>query len=408
MTTETPAQPPAAEASSPPPVQPAPPTQRSTGGDPGTRGNQEPASLAKANVQALLQKAYARSAQGEREQDATSEPKPAPKAARAVDEAAPEAVQETQTKQDAPSPRPPAPARRTPSPRRASTMPEVRQEEPAAEAPAVASPEAQTPPEAQAAEAPTPPPEPEGLREEDFRTPAWRRAFAAQPGIRREVARIRNAADLSASQKTERLAERLAEGLQTAANQEWQEQQLANLRDQNPPAYAEYVRNREAAQRQDTDLAQRISNMIAEAFSVPADDPGFVDAGPREGETHEQGLQRFVDYMASKSPVLGERVKGAVTKREEALVQAHEKEIATLKAQHAKQMETAVERARARARAPFQANGGTGTVPRATGTGIRPAGAEEGNGRIQVPQRAPDIATVRGLIGQGYQQREQP
>ena len=131
-----------------------------------------------------------------------------------------------------------------------------------------------------------------------------------------------------------------------------------------------------------------------------AADPEFLEAGPQEGDDHETGLQRFVSFTSKKSPILRQLVQEAVTTREQEVTARYEARIKDLQERHKTALEAAVERARGQARNPF---GGTRPPPRTNGTGQRPVGEDES---LQVAQKAPDLSTVRGLIGMGYDQRK--
>ena len=213
------------------------------------------------------------------------------------------------------------------------------------------------------------------------------------------MGRIRADPNLSESRKAEQLAEKLSEGLQAADASEWRASEMRRLRDENPQAFIQQLRADEAEAEAGEQLALRITQMIAEAYEVDADDPDFLEAGPRDGDDRVEGLRRFVEFTTSKSPVFQARLREALTVQ----AQAHEKALADLKAQHKLDVEAAVERGRGQGRSPFGRNG---APPRSTGTGVVPVGQDEGPGGGPKPGMARGIADVRGLIGLGYQQRE--
>ena len=143
--------------------------------------------------------------------------------------------------------------------------------------------------------------------------------------------------------------------------------------------------------------------MIAEAYEVDADDPDFLEAGPREGDDRVEGLERFVDFTSPKSPVF----KTALTAALQEQAQAHERALADLRAQHKVDLEAADERGRAQARSPFGRNG---APPRSTGTGVLPVGQDnDGTGGQRAPAKAPTVASVRdALVGRGTSSASRP
>ena len=174
------------------------------------------------------------------------------------------------------------------------------------------------------------------------------------------MGRIRADPNLSASRKAEALAEKLSEGLQAADASEWRAQQMRQLRDENPQAFIQQLRADEAEAEASEQLAQRITQMIAEAYEVDVADPDFLEAGPREGDDRVEGLKRFVEFTAKKSPVFQTALRDAL----QAQAQSHEKALADLKAQHKLDVEAAVERGRGQAGAP---SGATAPRPGAPG-----------------------------------------
>lgn len=306
---------------------------------------------------------------------------PAPAAPAAVDEPPTEGVQK------APTPTPPRPASPRPPAADAKAKPDAPTEPGAAPE---ASPSSATPEQATQAPAPQAP-------AEEFASERWQRAFRAQPGLRREVARLRADPSLTPAALAEKLSEKLSEGVQAADAEDWRVEQMRQLRRDNPQAYAQQMELEEQEARAAHDLSVRISSMIATAFDVDADDPDYLKAGPEPGEDEAAGLAKFVEYMATKSPKLTGRVDGAL----QAERAKHAEAIAALKAQHKLDLQAAEERGRARGRSPW--GSGQAPAPRANGNGVVPIGEQTGT---TVPARAPDVATVRGLIGLGYQQRE--
>jgi len=302
----------------------------------------------------------------------------------AVDAPPDEGVEQTPT-QATPRPAPPAKA--------PAAKPPAEPGSPPPESPPSPAPEADT------ADAPPTAPQAEQGLPEEFKSARWLRAFQAEPGLRRTVGRIRADPNLSASRKAEALAEKLSEGLQAADASEWRAQQMRQLREENPQAFIQQLRADEAEAEASEQLAQRITQMIAEAYEVDPADPDFLEAGPREGDDRVEGLKRFVEFTAKKSPVFQTALRDAL----QAQAQAHEKALADLKAQHKLDVEAAVERGRGQARSPYGRNG---APPRSTGTGVVPVGQDGGPGGGPRPGMARGIADVRGLIGLGYQQRE--
>jgi hypothetical protein len=214
------------------------------------------------------------------------------------------------------------------------------------------------------------------------------------------VARLRSDPQLTPIQLAEQLSEKLQEGLQVADQDDWRVEQLRQLRRDDPPAYARQMELEEQEAGATRDLSVRISAMIAQAFEVDADDPDYLAAGPDEGDDEATGLAKFVDYMATKSPKLTGKVGQALQEQ----AGKHAQAIAALKAQHKQDLEAAEERGRASGRSPWGRNGNGAPAPRSNGTGVVPIGEATGT---TVPARAPDVSTVRGLIGLGYQRREQ-
>ena len=214
------------------------------------------------------------------------------------------------------------------------------------------------------------------------------------------VGRISADPSLSATRKAAQLAEKLADGEKAADASEWRAQQMVQLRRENPQAYIQQVEADEAEAEASSQLALRITQMIAEAYGVDAEDPDFLEAGPRDGDDRVEGLRRFVDYTSKKSPVFQEALGAALT----AQAAEHAKTVEAMKAQHKLDVEAALERGRSQARSPYGRNG---APPRSNGTGVVPVGQDEGpGGGPKVPKKAPTVAGIRDLIGMGYQQRE--
>lgn len=405
----------------PPVAEAAPPGQPSTGGDL-SNGRPAPRAIDREGAQAVLRQAYGR--QREMQEGAPAEappeappraapapPAPPPadgrdargrflprppgqqaQAAGAVDAPPKPAVEKTPTQ---------APPRSTPA-----ATPDAPPAKPAAPPaqpggrPADAPPSPAVPDEAASEGAPASPQDAPDALPEEFRTARWQRAFQAEAGLRTTVRRIRNNASLSEAQKTAQIAEKLRDGEQAADARDWREQQMRRLRDDNPQAYIAQLKADEAEAEAGNQLALRITQMIAEAYEVDAEDPDFLEAGPRDGDDRVEGLRRFVEYTSKKSPIF----KTALTQALEAQGEAHAKEVEALKAQHKLDVEAALERGRSQARSPYGRNG---APPRSTGTGVVPVGQDEGpGGGPRVPAKAPTVAGIRDLIGMGYQQRE--
>jgi hypothetical protein len=321
-----------------------------------------------------------------------------PRDGQALDGAPPPAVQEAQT----PAPTAPAPPQGSPGraparPPREGARPEPTGRAAAPDAPASpAQAVPAEPPAPQEAPPPEAPAEPEAFRSEE-----WQRAFQAQPGLRRAVRGIQGDPNLSPTQKAERLSSKLTDALRVADAEAQRAQQMAWLRDNRPDDFIAQLRADEAAQETQRQLELRISHMIAEAYEIDPNDPEYLEAGARDGEDYATGLERFVDFTASKSPKFTKRLEAALA----AQAKAHQSEVEALRAQHKVDLEAARERGRAEGRSPF--GRGSLPAPRTNGQGVRPVGQDDGpGGGPQVPRRAPDVATYRGAIALGYQQRE--
>jgi hypothetical protein len=321
-----------------------------------------------------------------------------PRDGQALDGAPPSAVQEAQT----PAPTAPAPPQGSPGraparPPREGARPEPTGRAAAPDAPASpAQAVPAEPPAPQEAPPPEAPAEPEAFRSEE-----WQRAFQAQPGLRRAVRGIQGDPNLSPTQKAERLSTKLTDALRVADAEAERAQQMAWLRDNRPDDFIAQLRADEAAQETQRQLELRISHMIAEAYEIDPNDPDYLEAGARDGEDYATGLERFVDFTASKSPKFTKRLEAALA----AQAKAHQSEVEALRAQHKVDLEAARERGRAEGRSPF--GRGSLPAPRTNGSGVRPVGQDDGpGGGPQVPRRAPDVATYRGALALGYQQRE--
>jgi hypothetical protein len=198
------------------------------------------------------------------------------------------------------------------------------------------------------------------------------------------------------------LSEKLVESLEAVSTARARDAQIADFRRRDPTGYARWSEQQEAQAEEQRQLELRITRMIADAYGVDANDPDFLEAGPQDGDDGaEAGLQRFVSFTAKKSPVLSKLIEDTVAERTKSVSERYEARIKTLEERHKVALEAAVERARGQARNPY--GGSTRRPPRANGTGQRPVGEDDS---LQVPQKAPDAATVRGLIGMGYQRRE--
>ena len=417
-----------------PPAAPAAPAPRSTGGDL-TNGRPAPRPIERRDAQDVLRRAYAGALRepGQQQQQADAqagaqarppagrEEAPAPPAAPAapapavdqvagrergpdgrflpaaparaagrVDAAPAAGVQEAQ------QPAPAAGSRQTPPPATApaGTPRRAPPEAPEASAPAEPTPEpAAAAPDTGTAEPPAP----------DLASPAWQRAFAAQPGLRRTVDSIHKNPQLRAAQKADLLADKLTAALRVADANDLRAQQMQWLRDNRPNDFIAQLRAEEEQQRVQTDLEQRISAMIAEAYEIPADDPEFQGAGAGPDDDYATGLAKFVDVTSRRSPVVRRQVEQALAQQQA----EHAKEMAAVQAQHKLDVAAALERGRAQGRAPGRAGGVVQVQPRATGAGVRPVGQDDGpGGGPQVPRRVPDVGTYRGAFALGYQQRE--
>jgi len=414
-----------AVAQEPPQVEGAGPAQRSTGGDL-SRGRPEARPITRLSAQDVLRQAYGR--QAELQEQAQGAPRGAPREApREAPEPPREAPAQPQREgprergpdgrflpqaqprdqvdgapapavQETPTPAPTAPTPQRPPARPKAAAPEAASRVAAPDAPASSAPAPRQPAEPVPDE-PTAP-QTEAPREE-FRSEEWQRALQAQPGLRRAVRGIQGDPNLSPTQKAERLSTKLTEGLRLADAEALRAQQMTWLRDNRPTEFIEQLRADEEAQRQARDLELRISHMIAEAYEVDPTDPDYLEAGAREGEDYTTGLSRFVDYTSQKSPVFKRRLEEALAVQ----AKAHQTELEGLRAQHKLDLEAARERGRSEGRSPYGRNGTA--APRTQGNGVRPVGQDDGpDGGPQVPRKAPDIATYRGAIALGYQQRE--
>lgn len=384
------AQPQAPQTQTPPAQREAPPGQRSTGGERPQDAQPGSTPLNRETAQDLMRRAYKR----------TGRDAPAAKPADQVDESPQEGVQEAPTpasKADAPADatargrdasgrfqKAPAEARR-PTPEPPSPEPPVEAPD-AVVAPAAAAPEARP-----AEEAPG----------EDFRSERWQAAIADDPGLRRRAARISADPTLSPGRKAEMLSEKLLESVEGVRAEQVRAQQINDFRQRDPTGYTRWEQQQEAVAEQNRQLELRITRMIADAYGVDASDPDFLEAGPQDGDADaETGLQRFVAFTSRKSPRLQGIVQEAVAAKEREVAAKYEARLKAAEERHKTAMEAAVERARGQARSPY------GTVrrpPRANGTGQRPVGEDDG---LQVAQKAPDVGTVRGLIGLGYDRRK--
>jgi hypothetical protein len=401
QTDAPPAETPQAPEAQPPQVEEAPASQRSTGGMRPQDARPGDTPLTRESAQDLMRQAYRRTRRldgeakapagtGERAGAQKAEPKAQ------VDKPGDGAVESAQTtapKADAPAD---ATARgRDPSTGRFQKAPaEARR--PADEPPSSATPaepEAAAPPAARAEEAPP---------AEDFKTERWQAAFADDPGLRRRVARISADPNLAPGRKAEMLAEKLTESLDGVRQERERDRQIDEFRRRDPTGYVRWQQQQEAQAEEQRQLELRITRMIADAYGVDATDPDFLDAGPQDGDDGaEAGLRRFVAFTSQKSPVLKQLVEEAVASGTRAVTERYEARIKALEERHKEALEVAVERARGQARSPYGAQ--RRAAPRSNGTGQRPVGEDEG---LAVAQRAPDVATVRGLIGLGYQRRE--
>lgn len=387
----------------PPPVQEAPPGQRSTGGDRPMEADAKATPLNRESAQELMRKAYSRSRSQRAEEKAPErqERQPVKQVKAEVDKPATAAVQEEPT----PAPEPDAPQDATARGRDPSTgrfskaqapapRPPAEAPSPAPQAEAPATEEAPASADAPASGAASASPS------EDFKTERWQAAFADDPGLRRRVARISADPSLSAGRKAEMLSEKLLESVEGVQQERGRAQQIADFRRRDPQGYIRWEQAQEAEAEQHRQLELRITQMIADAYGVDAADPDFQSAGPQEGDDHETGLQRFVDFTAARSPVLQRKVAEAVQAKEKEVAERYQARIRQLEERHKTALEAAVEKARGQARSPV---GTYRPPPRSNGTGQRPVGEDDG---LAVAQKAPDSATVRGLIGLGYQRRE--
>jgi hypothetical protein len=318
----------------------------------------------------------------------------------------------------APSEPAPAPSRERPARSTArSAAPDQRAEEattdqPAADEAQAAEAEPPSPPsDADASdegEAPTGPTTARGrnkaaaiLEQEEFQSEAWQRAFQARPDLRRTVPGIVLNANLSSAQQATQLHAKMQEGLQEAQAQTERQENLRALREVNPPAYVDYLKQQEAEQAQFDLLTRQATLVMAAATGADPDDPAFLEAGPKEGENFEVGLERLGDFFVTK----GERVRQHLDSQRAEWEQAKAREITALKAQFETDKQAAVEQALGQARSPF---GRFQPPPRATGNGVVPVGeGEEGSGR---PGGSPidlknPTAAIRGAIDEGYRRR---
>jgi len=212
--------------------------------------------------------------------------------------------------------------------------------------------------------------------------------------LRRTVARIQGDPSLTPDQKAARLATKLTQALAQVRTQREDADRLRQLRKDDPYAYAEAIEAQEAEQRAQQDLALRVSRFIATALDTDPDDPSFLEAGPRDGETYEVGLQRFAEWVLEQSPLVKARdartreaVAGEWQAKLDALAKEHTQAVAAVKKEMEEAQKVAVAQARAEAR-----SGAGATPPRAGGPGVG------GPDVPQVPPRFPDLATIRSLL----------
>ena len=193
----------------------------------------------------------------------------------------------------------------------------------------------------------------------------------------------------------------MQEGLEEAQAQAERRENLRALREVNPPAYADYMKAQEAEQAQLDLLTRQATLVMAAAAGADPDDPAFLDAGPKEGEGYEVGLERLGQFFIEK----GDRVRQHVEAQRVQWDKQKTAEITALKAQFEKDKQAAVEQAQAQARSPF---GRFQPPPRATGNGVVPVGEQEGAGQGS-PQSKPDMRNptlaIRGALEEGYRRR---
>lgn len=238
------------------------------------------------------------------------------------------------------------------------------------------------------------------LEQEEFQSEAWQRAFQARPDLRRTVPGIVLNANLSSAQQATQLHLKMQEGLAEAQTQAERRENLLALREVNPPAYVDYLKQQEAEQAQLDLLTRQATLVMAAAAGADPDDPAFLDAGPKEGESMEAGMERLAAFFVQK----GAHVQQHVQDQRAEWEQGKAREITALKAQFEKDTKAAVEQALGQARSPF---GRFQPPPRATGNGVVPLG--EGDEADQATPSAIDLrnpaAAIRGAINEGYRRR---
>lgn len=237
-----------------------------------------------------------------------------------------------------------------------------------------------------------------------FADQRWQQAFSADPLLKRTASRLANDPTLSPAQKATKLLDKLVESEGRAAQATRDTRDLAHMRRTDPVAYAETMEQREQIARMEQQQAQRVTLLIAQALGVDENDPAFLEAGPRDGDTsYEQGMQRFQDFVRGKSAFIADaRTQGETTTQ-----QRYEAQIETLKADHERALKdarkqwedekaTAVDTARAEARA------GLPSAPRA---GLSAGALPPGTGDTGPAHAAPtnQTAFIRSALRTGLQ-----
>ena len=229
--------------------------------------------------------------------------------------------------------------------------------------------------------------------------------------LRRTVARISGNPTLSEAQKAEQIATKVADARDRVRAR--QQAQASEEELWQAGRYEELAARREAtrqAAQTNLEQARGISRLLAVALEADESDPEFQQAGPREGEPAEAGLQRFIDYLTTRSPVVAARVARAVAEAQvghgtaaEQLRTAHETELAAVRAAHQQEVaavraELAADREAAVQEAWAQARGGV-PLPRAR----VPVPADV----VAGPFVPPTLREARGLLSAGLRLHDQ-
>jgi hypothetical protein len=219
--------------------------------------------------------------------------------------------------------------------------------------------------------------------------------YERDPLLRGQLRRIWNRGDLPEYERGIRMTRLVEQSDQKVYQSQMQAAYRQRLRQEGRLAeWADAVEADEQSAAASTEYATAVSRIMAAAYGVDPDDPGYVNAG--RGNTPEEQVAHFAEWAERNSP----RNRQFVDRRTAEVVADYEGRIATMQAEHEARIAELTGRLRDEGEAQAtqreaQARGGLPAPPRA------PAPA----GSLGPPSwQQPTVNTIRANLAAGYRQ----